>query len=337
MEKEIMGLTALISPALSKVEVKCGTSDFLSLLLDIAGEFKGVEPEKRTNSDIPLHLTGLFIHLPIPIEVEREKLVQDCYTQDIYKSAKHSEVYTSDLDNNHHTKNLPINQEMASLNYKDLSHEDASKELFKYSSSLNSDVVVEESKIPEAFLTSFNNNHAKNSPINQEMASLNYKDLSHEDASNRLVDYDVKQGKSEEEEVIAFYSQLHKEEKVQPNNGATKTEAVEKQPLAKDYEAKRLNINTEEANLKLNFFGSRLKLYIDLKEDIYRPPTNYEVQRLVQSLQSLGFHLEVLKLNGSLLYSSDNRYGNKKEDRNKTFLSFTNDIHNREEGFNVYL
>ncbi|MFN3599199.1 MAG: hypothetical protein ACK4VK_05650, partial [Aquificaceae bacterium] len=65
----------------------------------------------------------------------------------------------------------------------------------------------------------------------------------------------------------------------------------------------------------------------------------YEVQKLVQSLQSLGLNVETFKLNGNLLYSSDNKNGGKKDEKYKTASNYTGkEVENvKGESFSLYL
>lgn len=113
-----------------------------------------------------------------------------------------------------------------------------------------------------------------------------------------------------------------------------KTQSVKKHQATIGYEPKHVSLWVEEANARLTFLGDRLKLFINLDDNLYRQPTALEVQRLVQSLQSMGINLEVLKLNGNSLYSSDNRQGERKEERGKTVPAFLEEEVN---SFSLYL
>ncbi|MCS7308343.1 MAG: hypothetical protein NZ526_07330, partial [Aquificaceae bacterium] len=66
-----------------------------------------------------------------------------------------------------------------------------------------------------------------------------------------------------------------------------------------------------------------------------------EVQRLVQSLQNLGYNLEVLKLNGNSLYNSDHRQGGRRDEREKEAVSFSrsvsNDFESEVKSFSLYM
>jgi len=94
-------------------------------------------------------------------------------------------------------------------------------------------------------------------------------------------------------------------------------ERIERPQPTYFHEPKHVNLHLEEGSVKFTLFGDRLKLFINLKEDFYRQPTALDVQRLVQSLQNLGLELELLRFNGSNLYSSDNRQGSKRDTREK--------------------
>lgn len=95
------------------------------------------------------------------------------------------------------------------------------------------------------------------------------------------------------------------------------TERVEKpQPLS-TYETRHLNLRIEEGSIRFTILGDRLRLSINLNEDFYGHPTPLDVQRLLQSLQSLGLNLEVLRFNGNNLYSSDHRQGSRREGKEK--------------------
>ncbi len=120
--------------------------------------------------------------------------------------------------------------------------------------------------------------------------------------------------------------------------GLQKVERVEKPQTQHIYEAKHLSVRLEEGSVRLVLTGDRLRLTINLREDLYMQPTAFEVQKLVQSLQSLGLNLELLKLNGSSLYSSDHRHGTKREDREKTYqLSLPEFTEEATKGFSLYL
>jgi len=94
-------------------------------------------------------------------------------------------------------------------------------------------------------------------------------------------------------------------------------ERIERPQPTYFHEPKHVNLHLEEGSVKFTLFGDRLKVFINLKEDFYRQPTALDVQRLVQSLQNLGLDLELLRFNGSNLYSSDNRQGSKRDTREK--------------------
>jgi hypothetical protein len=132
----------------------------------------------------------------------------------------------------------------------------------------------------------------------------------------------VESGHKEEKSTddLQFYNPLHKEDAKPIKQEDTKAEAIRRQEPIINHEPKQINMKLEEAFLRLNLFGDKIRLSINLKEEAYRQPTEFEVQRLVQSLQNLGLNLEVLKLNGSMLYYSDQRQ-NKREDRERGFLS----------------
>lgn len=98
---------------------------------------------------------------------------------------------------------------------------------------------------------------------------------------------------------------------------AQQVERIERPQPTYFHEPKHVNLHLEEGSVKFTLFGDRLKLFINLKEDFYRQPTALDVQRLVQSLQNLGLDLELLRFNGSNLYSSDHRQGSKRDTREK--------------------
>ncbi|MEW6655351.1 MAG: hypothetical protein AB1353_00550 [Aquificota bacterium] len=119
---------------------------------------------------------------------------------------------------------------------------------------------------------------------------------------------------------LTLHNPVRKEEATPIKQEDTKIESVRRHEPIINHEPKQISIKLDEAFLKLNLLGDKLRLSINLKEEAYRQPTEFEVQRLVQSLQNLGLNLEVLKLNGSMLYYSDQRQ-NKREDRERSFLS----------------
>jgi hypothetical protein len=115
-------------------------------------------------------------------------------------------------------------------------------------------------------------------------------------------------------------------------------ERVEKPQPQPSYEPKHINIRLEEGSVRFMLSGDRLRLFMNLSEDLYRQPTTFEVHRLVQSLQSLGLNLEVLKLNGNSLYSSDHRQGAKRESREKSHMFFVSEpSENTAKSFSLYL
>lgn len=117
---------------------------------------------------------------------------------------------------------------------------------------------------------------------------------------------------------LTLHNPVRKEEATPIKQEDTKIESVRRHEPIINHEPKQISIKLDEAFLKLNLLGDKLRLSINLKEEAYRQPTEFEVQRLVQSLQNLGFNLEVLKLNGSMLYYSDQRHS-KREDRERNF------------------
>ncbi len=98
---------------------------------------------------------------------------------------------------------------------------------------------------------------------------------------------------------------------------AQQVERIERPQATYFHEPKRVNLHLEEGSVKFTLFGDRLRLFINLREDFYGEPTALDVQRLVQSLQNLGLNLELLRLNGSNLYSSDHRQGSKRDTKEK--------------------
>ncbi|RMH80655.1 MAG: hypothetical protein D6674_03200 [Acidobacteria bacterium] len=104
-------------------------------------------------------------------------------------------------------------------------------------------------------------------------------------------------------------------------------------------ERRILNVKLEDAQVRLSFLKNRLWLSLEINEELYRQPTPLEVQRLVHSLQSLGYNIEVLMMNGSNLYSFDQRQNSKKEQRDgkQDFLRFVEDIEYTHKPFTLYL
>ncbi len=96
-----------------------------------------------------------------------------------------------------------------------------------------------------------------------------------------------------------------------------RVERVERPQTQPFHEAKHINIRFEEGSIRIMLSGDRLRLSMNLSEEFYRPPTALEVQRLVQSLQSIGLNPEMLKLNGNNLYNSEYRQGGKREDKER--------------------
>ncbi len=96
-----------------------------------------------------------------------------------------------------------------------------------------------------------------------------------------------------------------------------RVERVERPQTQPFHEAKHINIRFEEGSIRIMLSGDRLRLSMNLSEEFYRPPTALEVQRLVQSLQSIGLNPEMLKLNGNNLYNSEYRQGSKREDKER--------------------
>lgn len=100
--------------------------------------------------------------------------------------------------------------------------------------------------------------------------------------------------------------------------GLQRVERLEKPQIQYVREVKNLSLRFEEGSIRMVLTGDRLRLFINLKEDLYAQPSTIEVQKLLQSLQSIGLNLEVLRLNGNNLYSSEQRHGSKKENKEKT-------------------
>lgn len=102
-----------------------------------------------------------------------------------------------------------------------------------------------------------------------------------------------------------------------------KVEVVEKVQRWSFEEVKRLSVRIEEGIVRVALLGDRLRISINLREDLYTHPTVFDVQKLLQSLNNLGLKVELLNLNGSNLYSSDQKYGARKGDKEKTYESST--------------
>ncbi|MCX8076274.1 MAG: hypothetical protein N3C57_04500, partial [Aquificaceae bacterium] len=102
------------------------------------------------------------------------------------------------------------------------------------------------------------------------------------------------EGQEGDKEGYAFYQQTPEKANAVEENQEVRTEVVRRQPIV-NQEHRRLSMHLEEANVRMNLLGDRLRLYINMAEEAYRQPTALEVQRLVQSLQNLGYNLEVLK------------------------------------------
>ncbi len=100
--------------------------------------------------------------------------------------------------------------------------------------------------------------------------------------------------------------------------GPQRVERLEKPQIQYIREVKNLSLRFEEGSIRMVLTGDRLRLFINLREDLYAQPSTIEVQKLLQSLQSIGLNLEVLRLNGNNLYSSEQRHGSKKENKEKT-------------------
>ncbi len=117
-----------------------------------------------------------------------------------------------------------------------------------------------------------------------------------------------------------------------------KVETVEKPQVFQSYEPKHVAIRLDEANARLILLGERVKLHLNLNENLYRTPTNYEVNQLIHSLQSFGLTVEVLKLNGNSLYNQDHRQGGRKNYREDTPLKQASSLElELKGGFRAYL
>lgn len=115
-------------------------------------------------------------------------------------------------------------------------------------------------------------------------------------------------------------------------------ERVERPQIQNPQEQRHVNIRLEEGSVKFMLSGDRLRLFMNLNEEVYRQPTALDVQRLVQSLQNLGLNLEVLRLNGNSLYSSDHRQGSRKDGREKMNQFFVSEpSEDTRKSFSLYL
>ncbi|SHK14182.1 hypothetical protein [Thermocrinis minervae] len=87
-------------------------------------------------------------------------------------------------------------------------------------------------------------------------------------------------------------------------------EVVNTQPHSYDvYTYKALKVKTEDADINVRFLRENLRIEINLKSENIRMPTEAEVQKLLNTLQSLGLVVESFRLNGKQTfgYSSDKR------------------------------
>ncbi|MCS6876496.1 MAG: hypothetical protein NZM36_06530 [Aquificaceae bacterium] len=148
------------------------------------------------------------------------------------------------------------------------------------------------------------------------------------------------EGQEGDKEGYAFYQQTPEKASAVEEKQEVRTEVVRRQPIV-NQEHRHLSMRLEEANIRMNLLGDRLRLYINMAEEAYRQPTALEVQRLVQSLQNLGYNLEVLKLNGNSLYNSDHRQGGRRDEREKEAVSFSksvsNDFESEVKSFSLYM
>ncbi len=80
-------------------------------------------------------------------------------------------------------------------------------------------------------------------------------------------------------------------------------------------EHKYVRVSLEETDISIRVVRDSIRVGVDLKSDlgyIFRG----EINRLVESLNSIGFRLEALQINGTLLYS-DSRPEDRREERNR--------------------
>ncbi len=125
---------------------------------------------------------------------------------------------------------------------------------------------------------------------------------------------DLKQAKKSDEELPKEVSyNIEQREKLLENKVINQVE-----PRSKQYqmvEHKYVRVHLDETDINIRVVRDSIKVGVDLKSDIgyiFRG----EINKLVESLNNIGFRLEALQVNGSLLYS-DSRPEDRKEERNK--------------------
>lgn len=353
-----------IEPFYHKGEVLLGFmntpegSDFLSVLLDIREQFKtgGMDKDTDHNQNVflsfPLILSPYSL-FPVERDIAQEVKVEvEGFTQihqDIESEAK--EGMTPKLGQNLNTQsnsqaNYPNSSNIMLSNSKD--HVIFPQEKLQISSGVFGKLDLSKNTFSNPVVEDVKNE--KDVPFieseyeykteNTLEIRQGYKPLSEKEPLSLPV---KKEGKDNSQKNILeglIYDKLSQKESYKvPKQETIKTESIEKQTFVKNYEHKAIKVDIEDIKLKFNFLGDRLRLNIVLNEDKYVSPTGYEVQKLVQSLQSLGFNLEAFKLNGNLLYGSDNKNGGKKDERHKTVSNYTNkEIESfKGESFSLYL
>lgn len=334
MEGEIIELSIFenMYPTNIKVGSNLGEVDFLSTLLDVIKEIK----DKKRNENlslVSLNISSFLIGFPTntPNISQEPTLEHDKPIDRLYQDTRISKDYsfTNLIEDKIETKPIgeSLNKVGEKASYEDFPYEDSINKVFKNSESFASspflNITIEGEKDQE-YINTF-------SKANLHKITLKEHEV------NPLIETEDE----EKVENLLYKDPLQKENNIKLYYEEIKTEEIKRQPLPKGYEPKHLSVNFEEANLRLNFLGDRLRLYMNLNEDIYRQPTSFEIQKLAQSLQNMGLNLEILKLNGNLLYGSDHRYGNKRDEKGKYLPNpidtETDPISKKDKSFDIYL
>lgn len=359
MNKEVIWSTILDEgmPLTVKLRFDSYERDFMSILLDVEKEIKSTQTDKNIKSEFfnPFaFLTALFNNT-FTLEINHEAPSDYKHLNSQEKDVLQMEIIKHNKPINQLYQDMKISEsnnpafmensenfiwDMKSL-YSNLKDSNKPKENYENFSSLN----AENSKSPK---TSFY--HSVNITIEEGQDKDNKVYIFSEKSPNKVITEkqieNFKGELKERSEGVAYQDHLQREDAVKFYYEEVKTEEIKRDSMAKIYEPKHLKVNFEEANIRLNLFGDKIRLYINLDGDVYREPMTFEIQKLVQSLQNLGLNLEVLKLNGNLLYSSDNRYsdnkhGNKRDEKDRSYADHIDNeislLHKEKRHFNTYL
>ena len=98
-------------------------------------------------------------------------------------------------------------------------------------------------------------------------------------------------------------------------------------------EHKYVRVPLDDTEVSIRVVRDSIKVTLEVKTDIAQN-LGREVNKLVESLNNIGFRLEALQVNGSLVYS-ESKYDDRREERNKYFQHYKHKQYSKGDRFDL--